>query len=92
MKLFGRALQHRLNFASRTLLDIYCHCRMCSTNRCQMGGLPVVTILSQATGLPAAFLRKERKPYGTMKSAEALAEKGVRLSALFTMKEIDDTA
>jgi orotate phosphoribosyltransferase len=36
----------------------------------EMGGLPVVTVLSRATGLPAAFLRKERKAYGTMKYAE----------------------
>ena len=106
----------------------------------EMGGLPVVTILSQATGLPAAFLRKERKSHGTVKyaegpdlayrrivlvedvvssggaildqvemlradgisvdlaicvidrqtgGAEALADKGVRLSALFTMEEIE---
>jgi orotate phosphoribosyltransferase len=29
----------------------------------EMGGIPIVTILSQVTGLPAAFIRKEPKEY-----------------------------
>jgi orotate phosphoribosyltransferase len=36
----------------------------------ELGGIPVVTVLSQVTGLPAAFLRKSRKSYGTEKYAE----------------------
>jgi orotate phosphoribosyltransferase len=36
----------------------------------EMGGLAVVTVLSQVTGLPCAFLRKQRKTHGTMKYAE----------------------
>jgi len=36
----------------------------------EMGGLPVVTALSQATGIPAAFIRKEPKTYGTCRYAE----------------------
>ena len=36
----------------------------------EMGGIPVVTVLSQITGLPAAFLRKEPKTYGTSRHAE----------------------
>jgi len=36
----------------------------------EMGGIPVVTALSMATGLPAAYLRKEAKAYGTCKYAE----------------------
>jgi orotate phosphoribosyltransferase len=36
----------------------------------ELGGVPVVTALSLATGLPAAFVRKEAKPYGTAKLAE----------------------
>jgi len=36
----------------------------------EMGGIPVVTVLSQVTGLPCAFLRKEPKAYGTCKYAE----------------------
>lgn len=36
----------------------------------ELGGVPVVTALSLATGLPAAFVRKVAKPYGTAKLAE----------------------
>jgi len=36
----------------------------------EMGGIPVVTALSQVTGLPAAFIRKAPKTYGTCKFAE----------------------
>ncbi len=36
----------------------------------EMGGIPVVSVLSQITGLPAAFVRKEAKTYGTCKYAE----------------------
>lgn len=36
----------------------------------EMGGIPVVTMLSQVTGLPALFVRKEAKEYGTCKLAE----------------------
>lgn len=47
----------------------------------EMGGIPVVTMLSQVTGIPAAFIRKERKTYGTEKYAEGppLAGKAVVL-------------
>src|ERR1700674_5128993 len=30
----------------------------------EMGGIPIVTLLSQVTGLPAAFIRKKPKSYG----------------------------
>jgi orotate phosphoribosyltransferase len=36
----------------------------------EMGGLPIVAVLSQVTGLPCAFIRKERKAHGTMKYSE----------------------
>ncbi len=36
----------------------------------EMGGIPIVTMLSQVTGLPAAFIRKEAKEYGTCQYAE----------------------
>jgi orotate phosphoribosyltransferase len=36
----------------------------------EMGGNPVVTILSQVTGLPAAFMRKKPKTYGTCQYRE----------------------
>ncbi|MCB0270968.1 MAG: orotate phosphoribosyltransferase, partial [Calditrichaeota bacterium] len=36
----------------------------------EMGGIPVVTMLSQLSGIPALFVRKEAKTYGTCKLAE----------------------
>lgn len=36
----------------------------------ELGGVAIVTALSLATGLPAAFVRKEAKPYGTERLAE----------------------
>ena len=36
----------------------------------EMGGIPVVTLLSQVTGIPALFVRKQAKEYGTRKLAE----------------------
>jgi orotate phosphoribosyltransferase len=47
----------------------------------EMGGIPVVTALSQATGLPAAFIRKAPKSYGTARYAEGpdLAKRTVLL-------------
>ena len=36
----------------------------------ELGGVPLVTILSSLTGIPALFVRKEAKTYGTMRLAE----------------------
>lgn len=36
----------------------------------EMGGIPIATIVSAMTGLPAIFVRKEAKTYGTCKLAE----------------------
>lgn len=36
----------------------------------EMGGIPVVTMLSHITGVPAVFVRKKQKEYGTCKLAE----------------------
>jgi orotate phosphoribosyltransferase len=36
----------------------------------EMGGIPVATALSIQTGIPAAFVRKKAKEYGTCKLAE----------------------
>ena len=44
----------------------------------EMGGIPIVTLLSQVTGLPAAFIRKEPKAYGTCRYAEGAALAGNR--------------
>ena len=36
----------------------------------EMGGIPIATMISQITGLPTCFVRKEAKTYGTCKYAE----------------------
>jgi orotate phosphoribosyltransferase len=36
----------------------------------ELGGVPLATMLSQLTGLPALFVRKEAKTYGTCRLAE----------------------
>lgn len=36
----------------------------------ELGGIPIVTMLSALTGLPALFVRKEAKTYGTLRQAE----------------------
>jgi orotate phosphoribosyltransferase len=45
----------------------------------EMGGIPLVTVMSQLTGLPAVFVRKEAKPYGTCKVAEGGDVHGLRV-------------
>lgn len=42
----------------------------------EMGGIPIVTMLSQVTGIPAAFIRKEPKEYGTCRYAEGASLAG----------------
>jgi orotate phosphoribosyltransferase len=46
----------------------------------EMGGIPLVTMLSQVTGLPAAFIRKEAKEYGTCRYAEGAPLAGKRFT------------
>lgn len=36
----------------------------------ELGGIPLATMLSSRTGLPALFVRKHAKPYGTRRLAE----------------------
>ncbi|MEZ5383439.1 MAG: orotate phosphoribosyltransferase [Microthrixaceae bacterium] len=45
----------------------------------EMGGIPVVTALAQVTGLPACFVRKQAKAYGTAKFAEGAEVAGKRV-------------
>ncbi|MBA2317195.1 MAG: orotate phosphoribosyltransferase [Euzebyales bacterium] len=45
----------------------------------ELGGVPIATMLSQVTGLPAAFVRKEAKTYGTCRLAEGAAVEGRRV-------------
>ena len=44
----------------------------------EMGGIPIVTMLSQITNIPAAFIRKEPKEYGTCRYAEGASLQGKR--------------
>ena len=44
----------------------------------EMGGIPIATMLSQVTGLPCAFIRKEAKEYGTCQYAEGASLVGKR--------------
>jgi orotate phosphoribosyltransferase len=38
----------------------------------ELGGVPIATMISQATGHPTVFVRKEAKTYGTCQLAEGL--------------------
>jgi orotate phosphoribosyltransferase len=46
----------------------------------ELGGVPIATMLSQVTGIPAYFVRKEAKTYGTCQLAEGGAIDGKRLT------------
>lgn len=48
----------------------------------ELGGIPIVTMLSQVTGLPAVFVRKEAKEYGTCRLAEGGDIDGRRLTVV----------
>lgn len=45
----------------------------------EMGGIPIATALSMETGIPAVFVRKEAKAYGTCRFAEGAEIDGKRL-------------
>jgi orotate phosphoribosyltransferase len=45
----------------------------------ELGGVPLATMLSQVTGLPARFVRKQAKTYGTCQLAEGGDLEGLRL-------------
>jgi orotate phosphoribosyltransferase len=45
----------------------------------ELGGVPIATVLSQVTGIPTLFVRKEAKTYGTAKLAEGGEVEGRRL-------------
>ena len=48
----------------------------------ELGGVPIATMLSQVTGLPALFVRKEAKTYGTCRLAEGGDVDGRRLTVV----------
>jgi orotate phosphoribosyltransferase len=45
----------------------------------ELGGVPIATMLSQVTGVPARFVRKQAKTYGTCRLAEGGEIDGQRL-------------
>lgn len=45
----------------------------------EMGGIPLAVMLAQVTGLPACFVRKQAKDYGTCRLAEGLDVEGGHL-------------
>jgi orotate phosphoribosyltransferase len=46
----------------------------------ELGGVPIATVLSGLTGLPALFVRKQAKDYGTCKLAEGPDVAGRRVT------------
>jgi orotate phosphoribosyltransferase len=46
----------------------------------EMGGIPCATVVSAKTGLPALYVRKEAKAYGTAKLAEGPPVEGRRIT------------
>lgn len=45
----------------------------------ELGGIPLVTAASLATGLPCIFVRNKKKDYGTAKQIEGVLNKGDRV-------------
>jgi orotate phosphoribosyltransferase len=45
----------------------------------ELGGVPIATALSLETGIPAAFIRKSAKQYGTCRLVEGVAVEGKRI-------------
>jgi orotate phosphoribosyltransferase len=48
----------------------------------ELGGVPLATMVSQLTGLPTLFVRKEAKTYGTCRLAEGGEVEGRRLAVV----------
>ena len=49
----------------------------------EMGGIPIATALSLESGIPAVYVRKEAKSYGTCRVAEGLESlKGIKLCVI----------
>jgi orotate phosphoribosyltransferase len=45
----------------------------------ELGGIPIATVMSQLTGTPTIFMRKQAKDYGTCKVAEGVPVAGLRV-------------
>ncbi len=46
----------------------------------ELGGIPLVSATSMATGLPAVLIRNQKKGYGTAKQVEGKVESGERIA------------
>jgi orotate phosphoribosyltransferase len=46
----------------------------------ELGGVPIVTVLAQCTGMPARFVRKKPKEYGTCQIVEGGEVGGLRVT------------
>lgn len=68
--------KYRFEARPQLLKEIAFHLAPMISNDCEvlagleMGGIPLATALSLETGLPAVFIRKKAKTYGTCKFAE----------------------
>ena len=50
----------------------------------ELGGVPLAAMLSAATGIPALFVRKQAKTYGTCRIAE-----GIEVRPVLTRRQLD---
>jgi len=48
----------------------------------ELGGVPIATMVSSLTGLPALFVRKQAKSYGTRRQAEGADVRGRRVTLI----------
>ena len=48
----------------------------------ELGGVPIATVVSARTGIPALFVRKKAKEYGTCKLAEGAEVDGRRVTLI----------
>lgn len=48
----------------------------------ELGGIPIAGVMSQLTGLPTVFVRKQAKEYGTCKCIEGAAVEGLCVVAI----------
>lgn len=48
----------------------------------ELGGVPIATMVSSLTGLPAVFVRKDAKAYGTRQLAEGIDVSGLRVTLI----------
>jgi len=65
---------------ARAMVDLLPPCEV--LGGMEMGGIPLVAVLSQVSGLPAVFVRKAAKSYGARKTVEGISVEGLRVVAV----------